>query len=50
MDSQTSQTPFITVCSYYHDAIEQQVKFLIHYKSDCGYKGHNIAYAMVMIL
>ena len=30
--------------------IEQQVNFLIHYKSDCGYKGHNIAYLMAEIL
>ena len=29
--------------------IEQQVNFLIHYKSDCGYKGNNIAYAMAEI-
>ena len=27
----------------------QQVNFLIHYKSNCGYKGHNITYAMAEI-
>ena len=41
----TFQTPFITLRDYYRDVIEQQVNFLIHYESDCGYKGHNIAYA-----
>ena len=50
MHSRTSQTPFITLRGYYRDVIEQQVKFLTHYESDYGYKGHNIAYAMAEIL
>jgi len=31
---------------YFCNVIKQQVNFLIHYESDCGYKGHNIAYAI----
>ena len=34
-----------TIHGYYRDVIEQQSE-LIHYESDCGYKGHNIAYAI----
>ena len=49
MHLRTSQTPFITLPSYYHDVVEQQANFLIHYESECGYKGHNIAYAMAEI-
>jgi len=43
MHSQSSETPFITLRGYFCDVIKQQVNFLIHYESDCGYKGHNIA-------
>ena len=46
MHLRTFQTPFI---SYYHDVIEQQMNFLIHYESNCSYKGHTIAYAMAEI-
>ena len=46
MHSRTSQTPFLTLRGYHHAVIEY-VNFLIHYESDCGYKGcNNIAYAM----
>ena len=37
MHSQSSETPFITLHSYFCDVIEQQANFLIHYESDCGY-------------
>ena len=37
-----SQTPLITLRSYYHNVIKQQVNFPIHYESDYGYKGHNM--------
>ena len=49
MHLQTSQTPFITLGDYYCDVIEQQVNFPIQYETDCGYKRHNIAYAMAEI-
>ena len=42
MHSRTSLTSFITLPGYYRNVIEQQVNFLIHYETDCGYKGHNI--------
>lgn len=45
--SRTSQTPFVTFRSYYRDVIEQQVKFLIQYERDYGYKRH--AYAVAEI-
>ena len=31
------------------DVIKQQVNFLIHYESDCGYKGHNIALQCIVL-
>ena len=46
MHSLSSETPFITLRGYFCDVIKQQFNFLIHYESDCGYKGHNIAYAI----
>ena len=51
MHLRTSQTPFITLLGYFAipRVIEQQVNFLIHYKSDCGYKGHNITYLMAEV-
>ena len=36
--SWTTQTPLSIFRGYYRDVIEQQVNFLVHYESKCGYK------------
>jgi len=46
MHSRTSETPFITPCSYHRNVVEQQANFLLHYENDCSYKGHYIVYAI----